>query len=117
MIPKLRDVLSLPKDDGLTIQPVPSPEQEAPLRPTSRWIRATGGSLFKRYCFLDNVERNRFVNEVLEYEQEMGHAATIKIVDKEVMIALITKDLNVPTELDKEYADTADLIFRDIVSV
>lgn len=97
------------------IRPKQSDELSPPLRPVMRWIVASGGSLFKRFKFKNIQERNRFVFELLEYEASVQHNATIKVTENEVLVAVITNDLNVVTELDREYADQADMIYKDIV--
>ena len=100
-----------------TIEPSPSAENIAPLRAGNRWITASGGSLFRRFSFLDNAERNRFVYDLLEFEQNVGHFGTLKVTDKQVMLALITDGLGIATELDKEYAQAADMIYREVISL
>lgn len=100
-----------------TIDPSPGgSEGPAPLRAGTRWITASGGSLFRKFSFLDNSERNRFVSEVLEFEESSGHFGTMKVTDRTVMLALITDGLRVATELDKEYAHAADLIYKEVIA-
>lgn len=104
----------IPSQDA-PIVPKSSDELEPPLRPTMRWVVAKGGSLFKKFEFKDGGERNRFVAELLDYELEAQHNAVLKIDGMSVMVAIQTKDLGALTELDKEYANTADTIYKDVI--
>lgn len=97
------------------IVPKTSEELEPPLRPTMRWVVAKGGSLFKRFEFKNIVERNRFVSEIMEYELETQHNAVLKVDGPAVLIAIQTKDLGALTEQDRDYANTADIIYKDVV--
>lgn len=101
--------------DWPVIEPKDKPDYTNPIRPTNKWIIASGGSLFKKFFFVDNDERNRFLFALLEYEVLKGHSAEMKVKDREVMIAVLTKDLDMVTELDKEYAAEADLIYKDVI--
>jgi len=97
-----------------TIQPmVPVKPVQAPIKAVRAW-KEHEGSLFKEYMFLSIDERNRFVNNLLSYEEEKGHNAKMLINHLNVRIAVTTKDLNKVTELDKEYSRAADLIFKEI---
>lgn len=104
----------IPSQDAPLV-PKTSDELEPPLRPTMRWVVAKGGSLFKKFEFKDGTERNRFVAELLEYEIEAQHSAVVKIDAMTVMVAIQTKDLGALTALDKEYANTADAIYKDVI--
>lgn len=85
-----------------------------PLRPTMRWVSAPEGSLYKKFVFKSTEERNRFIVDILEYERVCGHSATMKIAEGCVMMSLITHDIGVVTELDKEFAREADVVYKDV---
>ena len=84
-----------------------------PIIPTSKW-RKENGVLIKHFTFSKVIIRNKFVESLLQYEAELQHQAQIVISEDNVEIRLITKDINKITELDKEYAKHADLLFRDL---
>lgn len=113
----LREAIGHGLPGGPILEPIDRQSEDdiVPLRPVMRWITASGGSLFKRFSFKNTSERNRFVRELLDYEESVGHSATLKVTDNEVMIALITHDLGVITEIDKEFANVVDLIYKDVV--
>lgn len=108
-----RSEMGLP--GGPIIEPKPPRESLVPLRPVMRWVETDSGALFKRYQFKNNVERNRFVRELLDYEESTGHLASIKVSDKEVLLSVTTHDVGMVTELDREFANNADVIYRDVV--
>lgn len=94
--------------------PVSPKEAEAPVLPVERW-KTDGGQLSKTYKFRRPEDRNAFVQELFLYEQEVQHNATIIVTEGHVKLVLYTKDLDKVTELDKEYAKYADVLFRDLV--
>ena len=99
-------------DNSLPVRPVQ--QVDAPILAIEKWKSDEAGRLTKRYIF-DSVEmRNRFINTLLNYELEKGHHATFKIAAKEVVVYLITHDVEKITELDKNYAKYADVVKRDL---
>jgi pterin-4a-carbinolamine dehydratase len=94
--------------------PVVPKETQLPVLPVERW-RDVGGWLVKTYVFHRPNDRVRFVNDLLNYEQAQQHNAIITIFSNEVGLRLRTEGVERPTDLDKEYARFADVLFRDVV--
>jgi pterin-4a-carbinolamine dehydratase len=92
---------------------VPRPA-EAPVVPMDRW-KEVDGALYKTYRFRLREQRNAFVESVLQHEQLVGHSADIYIEPEAVSLRLQTHDLGKATELDKEFAYHADLVYKDVV--
>lgn len=113
---KLKEIADIGLLPGGPIITASEPEVEAmPIRMSNRWIVASGGSLFKRFEFENSTERNRFVREILDVEEEFGVKSTIKIVESEVMVALLTGGIGVITNRDREFANTVDIVFKDVI--
>ncbi len=70
--------------------------------------------LSKVYEFESRAALTNFVGELLAYEDQVNHHADICISHQSVSIEIYTKKLNAVTELDYEYAKTADLIYQDV---
>lgn len=94
--------------------PVQPKEQQLPIMPTERW-RDVNGALHKTYKFRRQEDRNQFVISLLSYEQSVQHNAEFTITEQQVTIKVQTKNVDRVTELDKEYARYADVLFRDLV--
>jgi pterin-4a-carbinolamine dehydratase len=94
--------------------PIEPKEPEAPLMAVERW-REVDGALYKTYKFRRQHDRNDFVMQLLSYEATTEHNAEIIINQDEVSLRLQTKDLGKATELDKEYARYADVLFKGLV--
>lgn len=94
--------------------PVDPKAAEAPIIPTDKWQKDKD-FLKKKYQFRLKEFKVEFVRQILDYETEVGHNATITIEEDTVTLVLQTKDIKKITELDKEYARYADELFRDIV--
>lgn len=72
--------------------------------------------LCKTFRFRLFEQKRAFVVSLLNYEAEVSHSAAIKInVDDSVSIEVWTKDVEVISELDKEYAKYCDVLYKDIV--
>ena len=56
-----------------------------------------------------------FLNEVLRFENEMGHHGTQKIDFDSVIIEVYTHTVNKITELDQEYIRAMDHIYKDVL--
>lgn len=95
--------------------PVKSVEPSLPVVPIDKWQKLPEGKLYKRFLFQDIPTRNDFVERILDHEDEINHRASIKIEDTYVDLTVFTKDVDVITELDKEYAKAANDIFKDVV--
>jgi len=79
-----------------------------------RW-REVDGALYKTYKFRRQHDRNDFIMQLLSYEASTEHNAEININHDEVSLKLQTKDIGKATELDKEYARYADVLFKGLV--
>lgn len=96
---------------SLPVRPV---QAMIPVIAIDRW-KETAGVLHKTYRFRRRADRDDFVIELLAYETHTEHCAQIKVDDGVVELVLMTKDVNRVTELDREYARYADVIFRNLV--
>jgi len=92
---------------------VPKPA-DVPVVATERW-RKVENSLVKKYQFRRPGDRERFLLGLLDYERKVNHNATIVVQADSVQVKVFTHDVDVVTELDKEYAAFADLLFKDVV--
>lgn len=70
--------------------------------------------LQKKFKFESRRHTIDFLNEVLVIEDNMGHHGNITVDHSEVTISVYTKNINAITNLDREYAETVDRIFRDV---
>ena len=83
---------------------------------TSTWEIVTDPRRFmKRYEFNSAATLMSFVNEVLQYQENIAHHAKLTIDHREVIIEVYTHDVNDITELDQEFARTADEIYLDVL--
>ena len=94
--------------------PVMPRGRDVPVIATDKW-KKSGNSLIKTYKFISNELRNDFVRQLLIHEENAGHHATMTLQHETVTLTLQTRDLNQVTELDKEYARTADELYKDVV--
>lgn len=94
--------------------PIKAKHPEAPVLPMERW-REVNGALYKTYRFRRQGDRNTFVMQLLAYESTTEHNAEIHINHDTVDLKIQTQDLGKVTELDKEYAKYADVLFRGLV--
>lgn len=94
--------------------PVSPQEAEVPVFAVDRW-REAGGALHKTYTFRRVPDRSSFVMQLLAYEESVEHNAEIHISHDSVSLKLQTHDIGKPTELDKEYARYADVLFKELV--
>lgn len=94
--------------------PVRPRTPEAPIMPMDRW-QQSGGALYKTYRFRRMMDRNTFVMQLLAYESSTEHNAELRIDHDTVDVKVQTKDIGTVTELDREYASYADVLFRGIV--
>lgn len=94
--------------------PVRVREAEVPVIAIDRWKEAAG-ALYKTYRFRRLVDRNDFVIQLLAYEASTSHNAQIRIEGESIDLKVQTKSINKVSELDKEYAHYADVLFRELV--
>lgn len=84
--------------------------------PVEKWEeKGEPKRLMKKFEFRRGEDRVRFVTELLEYEQQIQHHGEMFIVEGAVILRLITKTIERITEQDREYANYADALFKDIV--
>jgi pterin-4a-carbinolamine dehydratase len=91
------------------------PEKKLPLIATERWVENDDKSIQKEYVFKDTIKRNEFLLRIFEYETKTNHHANFFIAEKKITISLITKNINMATELDREYANYADSVYKDVL--
>jgi len=94
--------------------PIKPKHPETPVIAINRWTKLDG-TLTKTYTFKNQEMKYSFVVQLLKYELKVKHCADIKISEQEVDIVVSTKDINQITELDKEYAKFADVIFKELM--
>lgn len=94
--------------------PIRPSTPSAPVIPVERWAEA-GGALYKTYRFRREVDKVDFVMQLLAHESECGHHAEIRIAESTVDLRLQTKNISKVTEIDREYARYADVLFRGLV--
>ena len=94
--------------------PVQPKQSEPPLVVVERWCNVEN-TLVKKYQFRRPGDRDQFLLGLLDYEQKVQHNATLIVHADTIVVKVTTMDVDVITELDKEYAAFADLIFKDIV--
>ena len=81
----------------------------------SEWeVVSDPNRLMKRYAIPSYQMLIHFVNEILQYQDEVQHHAKIIVDPDEVIIEVYTHDINDITEIDKEFAVMADQIFVDV---
>lgn len=94
--------------------PVMPRGRDVPVIATDKW-KKSDNSLIKTFKFISNELRNDFVRQLLIHEEKVGHNATFTIQSEIVTLTLQTRDVEQITELDKEYAKTADELYKDVV--
>jgi pterin-4a-carbinolamine dehydratase len=96
--------------------PISTIEGYVAIIPVEKWTKVDSPlRLRKTYKFLSSAARNQFVEGLFEYEDRTNHNAVITIDEGQVTLDIRTKDVDQITELDKEYAKFADVLFKDIV--
>lgn len=69
--------------------------------------------LYKRFKFKKRSALMNFINDILEYEDEVQHHGKISITYKSVRIEIWTHSLEDVTESDYEYAKMVNFIYKD----
>ncbi len=96
--------------------PVDPKKVELPVVPMEKWaLKGDPKKLVKVYRFRRPGDRNMMIMSLLEYEEEVKHNADMIIKEETLQIELYTKNVDIVTEVDKEYAKHADEVFKDIV--
>ena len=70
--------------------------------------------LLKDFKFESFFHLKNFLNEVLEYQEEISHHATLTVNHLSVRIEVFTHQVEEVTEIDLEYAKAIDLIYEDV---
>jgi|3_EtaG_2_1085321.scaffolds.fasta_scaffold40741_2 pterin-4a-carbinolamine dehydratase len=91
---------------------------ELPIAPSySEWeLLEEPSRLGRSFEFKSREQLRFFVDEIFEHEGRTGHEGKIIIEGNTIMIEIFTHDVNDVTELDTEYAETADEIYADALS-
>jgi len=109
------DVHSLLKESLFSISTSKKPIQ--PARPRDDWeLERDPRRLVKEFSFSDSNALVNFVNELLEYQEEVGHHAKLIVEKDKVTVEAYTHGVDDVTELDSEYARTSDEIYYDVQS-
>lgn len=96
--------------------PIRVKQSDVVIVPVEKWTTTKDPArMRKTYKFSSMEHRNVFVKKLLSYEQKTQHNAVMTVEEGSVLLILYTKDVDQVTELDKEYAKFADLLFRDVV--
>ena len=94
--------------------PISPSETETPIIPVNKWVKKDN-KLQKKFEFMSKDMRNDFVTQLFDHEEEVGHHAKFSIDEDHVIVTLQTRDVEQITELDKEYAKFADVLYKDVV--
>jgi len=95
--------------------PIVPLESGVAIIPTDKWEKVESPRrLHKTFKFMSNQLRNIFVENLFDYEKKIGHNAKITIEEFKVTLDVYTKDIDQITEIDNEYADYADILFKDV---
>jgi pterin-4a-carbinolamine dehydratase len=86
-------------------------------RAESKWFtKQSPERLCRTYEFGDRKSARNFVNDLMDYEDGSSHHAEVKCKGPVVTIEVFTPGVECVTELDKEYANEAELIYNDVCS-
>ena len=109
------DAHSLLKESIFSISTSKKPIQ--PSRPRDDWeLERDPRRLVKEYSFPDSNTLSNFINELLEYQEDVGHHAKLIVEKGKVTVEAYTHGVDDVTELDSEYAKTSDEIYYDVLS-
>ncbi len=70
--------------------------------------------LMKDFKFENFFQLQNFLNEILQYQEQINHHAKLTIDHLEIRVEIYTRDIDEITEIDIEYSKNADLIYDDI---
>ena len=73
--------------------------------------------LVRQYTFDSHDVMSAYINELLAYETASQHYAKLTISFPTVDVEVYTHDVSDVTELDQEYAQTADEIYNDVLDI
>ena len=70
--------------------------------------------LQRSFKFKDSNQVIQFIYEVLQYENEVSHNGSIVIEGPQVAVTVYTHTVDTITELDIEYSEELNKIFKDV---
>ena len=94
-------------------------DQSLPITPKNKsgWeIVSSPRRLHKKFEFNSHMHYSSFLNEILAYEGETGHHATLRCEYPSIVIEVYTHDVDAITEVDQDYARTANEIYEDVLN-
>ena len=115
-----RETLSESHDYELNLKPVignlENPSIDLPITPKKfDWtVLENPERLVKSFKFKHSKILKAFLNEMIDYQEKLGHHAEIKLEDKIITIETYTHTVEEITELDLELAKFADLLYQDV---
>ena len=83
-------------------------------KPTWEIVKEPNPMLVKDFEFSNYIGLNDFINELLEYQEEINHHGEIEIKYRLVKIKVYTHTLEDITEIDRRYAKNVDFIYDDV---
>lgn len=87
------------------------------LKRENKWfVKQSPERLCRTYEFDSRGSARAFMNEMMDHEDRINHHAEIKCKGPVVTIEVYTHGVDCVTELDKEYANEAELIYNDVCS-
>lgn len=101
-----------PRDFSLDTRSLPI----APRNENKWFVKQSPERLCRTYEFSDRSIARSFISELMDYEDRQNHHAEIKCKGPMVTVEVYTHDVDCVTEIDKEYANEAELIFEDVSS-
>jgi pterin-4a-carbinolamine dehydratase len=108
--------IDLSRRTSLPGRPPIVPRTDKPVVARAKWTEVGDPrELVKTFEFRRRADKLRFVQDVMEFEEQVGHHAKMIVQADQVTLHLRTEDVDRITELDKELAQFADACFRDIV--
>lgn len=89
---------------------------QIPVLATNKWEFIDGNTAIKKtYSFRLHSQKADFVKELLDWENDLGHHAVFTIKELSVTLTVRTQGVGMVTEIDKEYADFADVLYKQVV--
>ena len=92
-------------------------ENAVPVMPSvCNWtVHTSPERFYTEFEFQNQNQVLAFLAEVLRYQNEVNHAGVQRIEDNKVSVEVYTHDVNKITELDQEYKQQVDFIYRDVL--
>ena len=91
---------------------------EVPLQaePEQSWkVVDSPRRLMKTFEFEKYQDLKDFLDQVMDYQEDVHHHAKITIDHLKIIIEVYTHDVDDVTELDQEHARTSDAIYQDVM--